>query len=85
MIFHMQEQKTKIEMLMQQQAEATRHSIESKNMLEQTAIERVVDAKERDVAGLSHEIDKLKEMIEAERGLHKVIALQALEFELVYT
>ncbi len=76
MVFHMREQKAKIEMLMQQHAEATRQSFESNHLLEKIAIERIIDEKEEDIAGLSHEIDKLKELVEAERASHHAIALQ---------
>ena len=72
----MREQKAKIEMLMQQNAEATRQSFESNHMLEKIALEGVIDEKAGDIAGLSHEIDKLKELVEAERASHHAVALQ---------
>lgn len=78
MISGMQEQKAKLELLMQQQAEAAMRSFEAaqrpfvlEKPLEKQQTENVLDEKDDDIAGLSFEIDKLQKLVEAERCAHK--------------
>ena len=87
MLAGMQEQKAKLELLMQQHAaaaarsfKAAQQSFELESTLEQKQIEHVLDEKDDDIAGLSHNIDKLQKLVEAERCAHKNSVQQNTEF-----
>ena len=67
LIFGMQEQRAKIELLMKQQTEAGLQSGEFERLPVQQA-DHVHEEKDEFVAGFSHEIDKLQTVLQAERA-----------------